>query len=150
MTKENLKEIELEIQKLQNSKKAILEHNIEEKIKEIKSLKCTTECLAILEICSFSSVGLPKYKITLAGYDFPVLVYTNRIITLAGDSSFYENNLTFKTKSFLEDYATIVTNNESLLCDFLSQVEFKEIKFNEKSLKVLQAAEACQKRIQKT
>lgn len=139
-----LAEIESELLRLQERKREITADKIKAEIDYIKSLSWTKDCCAKLIVSPESGFGLFEYKIALGARKLP-LHSSSSYVEVMGSDKIYSNNIQYYYKGC--DNCCLLTNNVELLIEFLSKVKFKSLKYNKNLLKLFQAAELHQSRI---
>jgi len=122
-----LDELNRHAQVIQERKRQVLDRVKEQKIDDILTLDWLKDEEVKLSFSTWhgAAAGLPVY--TLTGYPIPpTLEGVHDLVTLAGEDTYYENNITLHPRgsTFLDtgNSFTITTNNHELLADFIKRL----------------------------
>lgn len=133
-----LKEINAELQRLEQLRRELLQKENEEAENHIKSLVWTQTSKARLEISPLLAAGIPKYKIIVYGPDVPKKMLDR--VTVMGTSSLYEYNMLFSSGDFWENEAYFSTSSKEILLAFLKEVKFASLEYDKEMFSVLETA----------
>ena len=139
MSEKTLNELNVEIDRLMEQRLELLNREKLEEEQSIQDLRWTKGYKAKLEISTLSGAGLPKYKILVYGNPPATL----RGVQVFGDHRLYEYNIMYG-KDFAADCPSFYTQSADTLIQFLEEVEFQELAFDEEHLRVLEVAKKLQ------
>jgi len=143
---DDVNEINEQIRILQEKRSQLHNQDNFDKEESIKKLGWVKECAGLLEINSFGGSGLPVYTIKVASLNMKNVPHVLKHLTVMGSSNDVYENMTYTSSNFGSDYPQFQTNSEEMLIEFLSKVQFKELRYNEKDLRVLEKAREVAKK----
>jgi len=129
-----LNELNEEILDLEQQRMDLLNRQKLEEEQTIQDLRWTKDYKAKLQINTMYSAGLPKYKILVYGNPPATL----RGVQVFGDHKLYEYNIMYG-KDFAAACPCFCTQSAATLIQFLEEVEFLELEYDEEHLRVLEA-----------
>ncbi|MFW9876836.1 MAG: hypothetical protein ACFFG0_27395 [Candidatus Thorarchaeota archaeon] len=126
-----LEKINEQISKLQKARTRLINKNEEELVEKIKQLDWLKNFGGHFDENPLSAAGLPKYRIFLNNHEswveWPKI---SRIVTVMGDSKFYEYNIVYRCNGvYGQQRPCFTTDNYQLLIEFIKKAPFKWIDY---------------------
>lgn len=128
MNNPELTVLNIEVQKLNKRRQEIIDKIYDKNLQEFLTLEWTKSTDARLQINTMWSIGTAKYQIFLRMNPIPNL--PKDLVTVYGNHEYYQDNMLFSSKSYMNDKPYLYTSNDYTLKEFLSKYKFQSFDFD--------------------